>query len=116
MSTCEHHLLPFIGVAHIAYIPNGKVLGTSKLNRVVEYYSRRPQVQERLTQQIVTALKYILNTEHVGIVIHADHMCVKTRGVSDGSFMTTSSLSGAFKNDPTCRSEFMSLVNASQYR
>jgi GTP cyclohydrolase I len=116
MSTCEHHLLPFIGVAHIAYIPNGKLIGTSKLNRVVEYYSRRPQVQERLTQLIITALKYILNTEHVGIVIHADHMCVKTRGVSDSSFMTTSSLSGGFKDDPTCRSEFMSFVNASQYR
>lgn len=116
MSTCEHHLLPFIGVAHIAYIPNGKILGTSKLNRVVEYYARRPQVQERLTQQVVAALKFILNTEHVGIVIHADHMCVKTRGVSDSSFMTTSSLSGAFKDDPTCRSEFMGFVNASQYR
>lgn len=116
LSTCEHHLLPFLGVAHIAYIPNEVVLGTSKLNRIVEYYSRRPQVQERLTEQIIEALKYVLKTENVGIVIHAEHMCVKTRGVQDSSYMTTSSLSGTFLNDPTCRSEFMSFVNSCKPR
>lgn len=112
MSVCEHHLLPFLGVAHIAYIPNEVVLGTSKLNRIVEYYSRRPQVQERLTEQVIEALKFVLKTDNVGIVIHAEHMCVKTRGVEDSSYMTTSSLSGTFLTDPTCRSEFMSFVNA----
>jgi GTP cyclohydrolase I len=116
MSLCEHHFVSFIGKAHVAYIPNGKILGLSKINRIVEYYSRRPQVQERLTKQILEALKYVLKTDNVGIVINADHMCVTTRGVSDNSFTTTSALSGTFKDDPTCRSEFMSFVNASQYR
>lgn len=113
ISTCEHHLVPFIGKAHISYIPGKKVLGLSKLNRVVEYYSRRPQVQERLTMQILEALKYILGTDDVAVVIHAQHLCVSTRGVEDeSSFTTTSALSGAFKLDPTCRSEFMGFVNS----
>ena len=111
MSLCEHHLVGIIGKATIAYIPNGKVIGLSKLNRVAEYFSRRPQVQERLTAQIYHALSYILETPQVAVVIDADHLCVKSRGIEDvGSSTVTSKLGGAFKDDPATRAEFMALA------
>lgn len=109
-STCEHHLLPILGHAHIAYIPNKKVLGLSKLNRIVEFFSRRPQIQERLTSQIAATLSYLLETVDVAVFIEAEHMCVKTRGVEDGcSDTATSSLRGVFR-DGALRAEFFSCV------
>jgi GTP cyclohydrolase I len=111
-SLCEHHILPIIGRATIAYVPNQKVLGLSKMPRIVEYFSRRPQIQERLTEQIFHALEYILETENIAVVIDAEHLCVSTRGVEDTSASTiTSKLGGVFKNDPATRAEFMRLVS-----
>lgn len=111
LSDCEHHLRTIVGVAHIAYIPKDKVLGLSKLNRVADYFARRPQIQERLAEQIFHALSFILETGDVAVVIDAEHFCVKQRGVQDGSSHTiTSKLGGCFKSDPTVRAEFMSLV------
>lgn len=111
LSDCEHHLRTIVGVAHIAYIPKDKVLGLSKLNRVADYFARRPQIQERLAEQIFHALSFILETDDVAVVIDAEHFCVKQRGVQDGSSHTiTSKLGGCFKSDPTVRAEFMSLV------
>lgn len=111
MSDCEHHLRPISGVAHVAYIPKDKVLGLSKMNRIVEYFSRRPQIQERLAEQIHHALVYILGTENVAVVIDAEHFCVKQRGVEDHSSHTvTSKLGGDFKNDSAVRAEFMSII------
>ena len=113
VSNCEHHFLPFVGHAHISYIPGKKVLGLSKINRIVEYYSRRAQVQERLTVQILEALKLILETDDVAVVMQAKHLCVSTRGVEDGdSYTTTSALSGAYHENSTCRAEFMGFVNS----
>ena len=110
-STCEHHLSQIDGYAHVAYIPDKKVAGLSKLNRVVEYFSRRPQVQERLTEQIFHTLQYLLETDDVAIMMVAKHSCVKMRGIEDPNTDTiTSRLGGAFYDDPSCRSEFMSLV------
>ena len=101
-STCEHHFVPILGKAHVAYISSGKVIGLSKLNRIVQYYARRPQVQERMTNQIGEDLKEILQTEHVAVILHADHMCVHTRGVEDhGSSTITSFYSGKFINEGT---------------
>jgi GTP cyclohydrolase IA len=101
-STCEHHFVPILGKAHVAYISSGKVIGLSKLNRIVQYYARRPQVQERMTTQIGEDLKEILQTEHVAVILHADHMCVHTRGVEDhGSSTITSFYSGKFINEGT---------------
>lgn len=112
MSSCEHHFVTIDGVAHIAYIPKGKVLGLSKLNRIAEYFARRPQIQERLTVQIAKTLQFILDTEDVAVVIDAEHYCVKSRGVEDGGSHTiTSYLGGSFRDNPVCRQEFMSLVN-----
>lgn len=112
MSACEHHLIVIDGVAHVAYIPKDKVLGLSKLNRIVEYYSRRPQIQERLTMQIGETLKYILGTDDVAVVIDAQHYCVKSRGVEDHSSSTaTSFLSGAFKTEHETRKEFFDLIS-----
>jgi len=109
-SVCEHHFVTIDGVAHVAYIPNQKVMGLSKLNRIVDYFSRRPQIQERLTEQIYHALSYILETENVAVVIDADHLCVKARGVQDPHSSTvTSKLGGGFK-DSALRQEFMSLI------
>lgn len=109
-SFCEHHFITISGKATVAYIPNKLVLGLSKLNRVVEYFSRRPQVQERLTEQIYYALSFILGTEDVAVIIEAEHHCVKSRGVEDtGSSTITSKLGGAFRKDPALRSEFMRL-------
>jgi len=110
-STCEHHFLPIIGEAYIAYIPNEKVLGLSKLNRVVEYFSKRPQVQERLTEQVFFALSYILETEDIAVLIDAKHTCVSTRGVEDYNSTTiTSKLGGLFIENSKVRSEFLKLI------
>jgi len=109
-SFCEHHFLPIYGKAHIAYISTGKVIGLSKLNRVVEYFSRRPQVQERLTVQIANELKRILKTEDVAIYIEAKHMCVQMRGVEhDHSDTVTAEYSGKFLNENT-RAEFLQTI------
>jgi GTP cyclohydrolase I len=106
-STCEHHFLPIVGKAHVAYISNGEVIGLSKINRIVDYYARRPQVQERLTVQIANELKTILKTEDVAIVIDAKHMCVSSRGIQDESSSTiTAEYSGKFK-DKSVREEFL---------
>jgi len=109
-SFCEHHFQPITGTATIAYIPKNKVLGLSKLNRVSDYFARRPQVQERLTGQIFHALCYILETDNVAVLIDAEHGCVKNRGIQDhASHTVTSKLGGAFKDDPATRAEFISL-------
>ena len=111
-SNCEHHFVVIDGVATVGYIPNQRVLGLSKINRVVEYFSKRPQIQERLTEQVYHALQYILETDNVAVVIDAQHYCVKSRGVEDvGSSTVTSTLGGVFKTDPAVRSEFMNIVN-----
>jgi len=111
MSCCEHHFVTIDGVAHVAYIPSTKVIGLSKLNRVVEYFSRRPQVQERLTEQVYHALSLILESPNVAVVIDASHFCVKARGVQDPqSTTTTSKLGGVFKTDAALRAEFMHLI------
>ncbi len=103
-STCEHHLLPIIGRAHVAYISNGRVVGLSKINRIVEYYSKRPQVQERLTMQIVQELQIALGTEDVACIIDAKHLCVNSRGIKDiESSTVTSEFGGKFKNEQTRR-------------
>jgi len=109
-STCEHHLLPIVGKAHIAYISNGTVVGLSKMNRVVDYFAKRPQVQERLTMQIVQELQKILKTEDVACVIDAKHLCVNSRGIRDiDSSTVTSEFGGQFKNDKTKR-EFLDYI------
>jgi GTP cyclohydrolase IA len=109
-STCEHHFLPIMGFAHVAYIPEAKVPGLSKINRIVEYFSRRPQIQERLTEQIYHTLQLILGTDNIAVCIDAEHLCVKTRGVEDAcSDTVTSKLGGVFKN-PSVRAEFYSIV------
>ena len=109
-STCEHHLLPIIGRAHVAYISNGRVIGLSKMNRIVEYYAKRPQVQERLTMQIVQELQRALGTEDVACVIDAKHLCVNSRGISDiESSTVTSEFGGKFK-EPQARREFLDYI------
>jgi len=106
-STCEHHLLPIIGRAHLAYISNGKVIGLSKMNRIVEYFSKRPQVQERLTMQIVQAMQEALGTQDVACVVDAKHLCVNSRGIKDiESSTVTSEFGGKFKEKET-RKEFL---------
>lgn len=109
LSTCEHHFQPIDGFATIAYIPKTKVIGLSKLNRIAEFFARRPQVQERLTKQIADCLQFILETEDVAVHINAKHYCMIARGVQDShSTTTTSDLRGAFKTGPETRSEFLS--------
>ena len=109
-STCEHHLLPIVGRAHVAYISSGKVIGLSKMNRIVEYFSKRPQVQERLTMQIVQELQKVLNTKDVACVIDAKHLCVNSRGICDiESSTVTSEFGGKFKEDQT-RREFLDYI------
>ena len=110
-STCEHHLLPFLGEAFIAYLPDEKIIGLSKLNRVVEFFSRRPQVQERLTEQIYYTLVELLGTESVAVVIQAQHSCVRVRGVEDiNSDTVTSRLGGAFLDRAALRDEFYQAI------
>ncbi len=110
-STCEHHFVPIIGRAHIAYIPNEKIIGLSKFNRIVDHFSRRPQVQERLTNQILDSLKENLETVNVAVVIDAVHMCVMLRGIKDQTTVTrTTSLSGLFFDETSARSEFLSAL------
>jgi GTP cyclohydrolase I len=114
-SNCEHHLIVISGLATVGYIPKDKVLGLSKINRVVEYFSKRPQIQERLTEQIYHALQYILDTDNIAVVIDAQHFCVRSRGVEDtGSSTVTSKLGGVFKTESSVRAEFMNLVNKPQ--
>ncbi|GAA4750331.1 GTP cyclohydrolase I FolE [Flavisolibacter ginsenosidimutans] len=109
-SCCEHHFVPIIGKAHVAYYPNGKVIGQSKINRLVHYYCKRPQVQERLTVQIAGALKEALHTEDVAVVVDAAHLCVASRGVGDvGSTTLTSHYSGRFKREEV-KKEFLSFL------
>lgn len=110
-STCEHHLLPIVGKAHVAYISNGKVIGLSKMNRIVEYYAKRPQVQERLNMQIVQALQEALGTEDVACIIDAKHLCVNSRGVNDiASSTVTSEFGGKFKEESVKR-ELLDYIN-----
>lgn len=109
-SMCEHHLIPFIGNASVAYIPKDKLLGLSKLNRVTDFFARRPQVQERLTAQICAALQMILDTSDVAVVVECEHLCVKLRGVQHQTSSTvTSKLGGRFLSNPALRNEFLSL-------
>lgn len=111
-STCEHHLLPFIGKAHVAYVPNGKVLGLSKFARVVEAYSRRPQVQERLTNQVADLIMEELQPQGVAVIIDASHSCMTLRGIKKpGSSVITSALRGCFMDDPASRAEVLSLLH-----
>lgn len=115
MSVCEHHFVTIDGKATVAYIPNEKVLGLSKINRIVEYFSKRPQIQERLTEQVYHALSYILGTENVAVMIDAVHYCVRARGVEDtGSRTVTSRLGGVFKDSTSnARGEFLAIANKS---
>ena len=109
-STCEHHLLPIVGLAHVAYISNGTVVGLSKINRIVKYFAERPQVQERLTIQIVRELQKVLNTDNVACVIDAKHLCVNSRGIKDiNSSTVTSEFGGKFKDDKFKR-EFLDYI------
>lgn len=111
-SNCEHHFVVIDGLATVAYVPKQKVLGLSKINRIVEYFSKRPQIQERLTEQIFHALCYILETDDVAVLINAKHFCVRSRGVEDtGSSTVTTRLGGGFKTDPAARAEFMRMVS-----
>lgn len=111
-SNCEHHFVPIIGKAHVAYISNGTVIGLSKINRIVQYFAKRPQVQERLTMQIGNELKEMLGTEDVAIIIDAHHMCVSSRGIQDvNSATVTSFYSGKFEKDEASRTEFMKYIS-----
>jgi len=110
-SLCEHHILPFFGRAHVAYIPNGKVVGLSKIPRLVDMFARRLQVQERLTSQIAETLESVLRPKGVAVVVESIHLCMMMRGVSQqNSFAITSSLRGEFESDPKTRAEFMNLL------
>ncbi|MBQ2268058.1 MAG: GTP cyclohydrolase I FolE, partial [Succinivibrio sp.] len=107
-STCEHHFVVMDGIAKVAYMPSDKIIGLSKVNRIVQFFGHRPQVQERLTQQIKVALQTLLNTKNVAVSITATHYCVKSRGVKDQtSVTTTTALGGLFKNNPSSRHEFL---------
>ena len=111
-STCEHHLLPIVGKAHVAYVSSGRVVGLSKMNRIVEYYANRPQVQERLTMQVVQELQQILNTQDVACIIDAKHLCVNSRGIKDiASSTVTAEYQGVFKTDENLRKEFLAYVS-----
>lgn len=108
VSTCEHHFVTIDGSARVAYIPRNRIIGLSKINRIVRFFARRPQVQERLTQQILVALQTLLDTDDVAVTVNAVHYCVKSRGVMDSNSTTrTTALGGAFKADPSTRGEFL---------
>ena len=110
-STCEHHFLPIVGRAHVGYISKGKVIGLSKMNRIVEYYAKRPQVQERLTMQIVKAMQDALGTDDVACIIDAKHLCVNSRGIKDiESSTVTAEFGGSFKESEQLRKEFISYI------
>lgn len=110
-STCEHHLLPIVGRAHVAYISKGKVIGLSKMNRIVDYFAKRPQVQERLTMQIVQSLQEALGTDDVACVIDAKHLCVNSRGIRDiASSTVTAEYGGIFREDTNLKSEFLEYI------
>ncbi|MDP2160105.1 MAG: GTP cyclohydrolase I FolE, partial [Flavobacterium sp.] len=109
-STCEHHFLPIIGKAHIGYVSNGKVIGLSKLNRIVDYYARRPQVQERMIMQIFNELKTVLNTEDVIVVVEAEHLCVSSRGIKDSSSYTSTIQYGGIFKEKENRNDFFNLM------
>lgn len=110
-SMCEHHMLPFFGHAHVGYIPKGKIIGVSKIARIVDMFARRLQVQERLTGQVAEALMEVLAPEGVGVVMEARHMCMQMRGVEkQNSVMTTSSMLGSFRNEAETRMEFLKLI------
>ena len=112
-SNCEHHFVVIDGLASVAYVPKEKVLGLSKINRIVEYFAKRPQIQERLTEQVYHALSFILETDDVAVMIDAQHYCVKSRGVEDtGSSTITSRLGGGFKSDHKARAEFLALASS----
>jgi GTP cyclohydrolase I len=112
-SMCEHHMLPFFGRAHVAYLPNGRIVGLSKIPRIVEVFARRLQVQERLTDQIADALMEVLQPHGVGVLIEASHLCMMMRGVEKQNSRTvTSALRGAFRDDPATRAEFLQLVHS----
>jgi GTP cyclohydrolase I len=111
LSVCEHHLLPFVGIAHVGYLPGERILGLSKLARVVEHFARRPQVQERLTQQVADWLHRHLSPRGVGVVIEAEHLCMTVRGVqAAGSTTVTSALHGVLRQDQAARAEFFALA------
>ncbi len=111
-SLCEHHLLPFIGKCHVGYLPNGKVLGLSKIARVVDMFARRLQIQEKLTSQIADAIEQATGARGVAVVIEAKHLCMMMRGVEkQNSVMTTSAMKGIFRKDISTRSEFLNLIN-----
>jgi GTP cyclohydrolase IA len=111
-SVCEHHLLPFVGVAHVGYLPGDRILGLSKLARVVEHFARRPQVQERLTRQVADWLQDNLSPRGVGVVVQAEHLCMSVRGVrAPGSSTVTSALQGLIRDQASTRAEFLALTN-----
>jgi len=110
-SLCEHHLLPFVGKAHVAYLPKGRIIGLSKIPRVVDVFARRLQIQERMTQQIAEALMEVLSPQGVGVVVEADHLCMRMRGVEkQSSYAVTSCMLGRFRADARTRAEFLNLV------
>ena len=110
-STCEHHLMPFHGIAHVGYVPNGRVVGLSKLARLVDAVARRPQLQERLTAQIADIIESSLQTQGVGVAVEAEHLCMQMRGIKKpGSRMLTSAMRGSFRDQVETRAEFLSLV------
>ena len=111
-SLCEHHLLPFLGKAHVAYIPDGKIIGLSKIPRIIEMYSRRLQVQERLTQQISETINDVLSPKGVAVVLEGEHMCMQMRGVEkQNSYATTSFMTGLFRKDSKTRDEFFKIIS-----